>query len=81
MKGNTIAEERYLELAALWIDREIAKFRRDEQTALVSFANVARLATNVSEGLMAPDTSKRVRCPDARRRAKLHRRSLRARVR
>ena len=27
MKGNTIAKERYLELAALLIDREVAKFR------------------------------------------------------
>jgi len=30
------------------VDREIAKFRRGEQAALVSFANVAKLARNAS---------------------------------
>ena len=54
MKGNPIAKERYLELTALLIDREIAKFRRGEQVARVSFANVAKLATNACNELMTP---------------------------
>jgi hypothetical protein len=67
MKGNTIAKERYLELAALLIDREIAKFRRGEQAAHESFTNVARLARNASEELAAPGA--RVRARPSRRHA------------
>ena len=65
MKGNTIAKERYLELTALLIDREIAKFRRGEQVARVSFANVAKLATNACNELVTPGTSARMQRPDA----------------
>ena len=65
MKGNTIAKERYLELTALFIDREIAKFRRGEQAARVSFTNVAKLARNASKELVGPGTSARVQRPDA----------------
>jgi hypothetical protein len=65
MKANTIAKERYLELTVLLIDREIAKFRRGEQAALVSFAHVAKLARNASEELGAPGMSARVQRPDA----------------
>jgi hypothetical protein len=36
MNGNTTARRAYLELSALFIEREIAKFRRGEQAALVS---------------------------------------------
>jgi hypothetical protein len=43
------SEAPYLALTALLIDREIAKFNRGEQTALVSFTNVAKLARNASE--------------------------------
>lgn len=53
--GRTTAEERYLELTALFIDREIAKFRRGEQAALVSFSNVARLATVASQEIATLD--------------------------
>jgi hypothetical protein len=41
----------YLELTALLIEREITKLSRGEQTALVSFHNVALLARNASEVL------------------------------
>jgi hypothetical protein len=78
MKGNTIAKERYLELAILLIDREIAKFQRGEQPALVSFAHVAKLARNASQELVAPAMS-RVQRPDACSRAKRGGRSLQAR--
>jgi hypothetical protein len=71
MKGNTIAKERYLELTALLIDREIAKFRRGEQLALVSFTNVAKLARNACNELVAPGTSARMQphgaCPRTER--------------
>jgi hypothetical protein len=70
MKGNTIANERYLELTALLIDREIANFRRGEQVALVSFANVTKLATNACNELVGPGTSARMQhsraCPRAK---------------
>ena len=59
MKDNPTARERYLELTALLIDRELAKFRRGEQAALVSFTNVANLARNASEELMAPGPAAR----------------------
>jgi hypothetical protein len=70
MKANTIAKERYLELTVLLIDREIAKFRRGEQVARVSFANVAKLATNACSELVKPGTSARMQhsraCPRAK---------------
>jgi hypothetical protein len=43
---SNLTERLYIELSALLIDREIAKFSRGEQVALVSFANVAKLASN-----------------------------------
>jgi hypothetical protein len=51
MTSTMAAEMLYLELTTLLIDREIAKFNRGEQTALVSFTNIARLARNASEEL------------------------------
>jgi hypothetical protein len=51
MNGSTTARRLYLELTALFIECEIAKFRRGEQAALVSFTNVAKLARNASEEL------------------------------
>jgi hypothetical protein len=54
MKIASMAARRaYLELTALLIEREIARFRRGEQTALVSFGNVAVLAGNARHELMA----------------------------
>jgi hypothetical protein len=64
MSHNTTAQECYLELIALLIDREIAKFRRGEQAALVSFARVAKLARNANKELVAPGTSARGQRPD-----------------
>jgi hypothetical protein len=82
MEGNTASKRLYVELMAHLIDREIAKFRRGEQAAFISFTNVAKLATNASAELVAPDTSKRVRGPGAGPRAKLQTcSSLRARGR
>ena len=52
MNGNLTAEQLYVELTALLIDREIAKLRRGEQAALVGFTNVAKLARNASRELM-----------------------------
>jgi hypothetical protein len=78
MKGNTIAKERYLELTALLIDREIGKFRRGEQVALMSFTNVAKLATNACNELATPGTSARTQRPGACPRAKRGGRSLQA---
>ena len=75
MAGNTTADERYLELTALLIDRQITKFRRGEQAALVSFDNVAKLAGNASEELMAPGARACVERPDACPRADWRRRS------
>lgn len=59
--GRTTAKERYLELTALLIDREIAKFRRGEQAAIVSFSHVAKLATNVREIAGGVSTRRHVR--------------------
>jgi hypothetical protein len=81
MKGNTIAKKRYLELTALLIDREIAKFRRGEQVARVSFGNVAKLATNACYELATPGTSARMQRADACSRARRGGRSLQARGR
>jgi transcriptional regulator with XRE-family HTH domain len=53
------------ELTALLIDREIAKYRRSEQVALVSFAQVAKLARNACDALVAPGTAARMQRPDA----------------
>jgi hypothetical protein len=72
MNGNMTARRLYLELTAHFIDREITKFRRGEQAARVSFSNVAKLAGNASEELMAPGARE---CVEARPRADLHRRS------
>jgi hypothetical protein len=54
MKDNTATRRLYVELMAHLVDREIAKFRRGEQAALVSFTNVAKLARNASKELTAP---------------------------
>jgi hypothetical protein len=51
MTSTMASEALYLALTALLIDREIAKFNRGEQTALVSFTNIAKLARNASEEL------------------------------
>ena len=75
MNGNTTARRLYLELTALFIDREIAKFRCGEQAALGSFTNVAKLARNASEELMTPGTRARMERSRACSRADLHRRS------
>jgi hypothetical protein len=76
MNDHTTARRHYLELTALFIEHEIAKFRRGEQAGLMSFHNVAKLAGNASEVLMAAGACQRVRttlrsCP----RADVHRRS------
>jgi hypothetical protein len=76
MKGNMITKERYLELTVLLIDREIAKFMRGEQVALVSFANLAKLARNASNELLAPGTFARMQHPRACPRGKRGGRSL-----
>jgi hypothetical protein len=55
----------YLELTALLIGREIAKFERGEQVALVSFANIARLAGNASEELTGSGMRAHLRARDA----------------
>jgi hypothetical protein len=51
MTSPMAARMLYLELTALLIGREIAKFERGEQVALVSFANIAKLAGNASQEL------------------------------
>ena len=79
MNGNTTARRLYLELTALFIEREIAKFRCGEQAALGSFTNLARLARNASEEITGSGARDRVERPDAYPCADLHRRALRAR--
>jgi hypothetical protein len=81
MSGSKTVQERYLELTALLIDREIAKFRRGEQAALVSFVNVARLAGNASDELSETDARVCVRRSDARSSACLPGRDQQARGR
>jgi hypothetical protein len=51
MTSPMAARMLYLELTALLIGREIAKFERGEQVALVSFTNIAKLAGNASQEL------------------------------
>ena len=53
MKDDTVSRRLYIELTAHLVAREIAKFRRGEQAALVSFANVAKLARNARRELAA----------------------------
>jgi hypothetical protein len=53
MKDDTAISRLYIDLTAHLIAREIAKFRRGEQAALVSFANVAKLARNARRELAA----------------------------
>jgi hypothetical protein len=72
MNGSMTARRLYLELTALFIDQEIAKFRRGEQGALVSFTNVVKLAT---KELTAPGASQRVKSSAPGPRADLHRHS------
>jgi hypothetical protein len=78
MNGNMTARRLYLELTAHFIDREITKFRRGEQTARVSFSNVAKLARNASDELMAPGARERVGRSDVRPRADWRRAALNA---
>ena len=54
MKDDPAIRRLYVELTAHLVDREIAKFRRGEQAALVSFTSVAKLARNASKELTAP---------------------------
>jgi hypothetical protein len=67
MEGSTAPSKLYVELAGYLIDREIAKFPRGDQAALVSFPNVAKLARNATDELTAaqahgpPDACP---CPD-----------------
>jgi hypothetical protein len=63
MTSPMAARMLYLELTALLIGREIAKFERGVQVALVSFTNIARLAGNASQeltrsGMRAPVTAR-----------------------
>jgi hypothetical protein len=53
MEGDMASKRLYVELMAHLIDREIAKFRRGERAALVSFSNVAKLAGNAIDELTA----------------------------
>jgi hypothetical protein len=78
MNGNMTARRLYLELTAHFIDREITKFRRGEEAARVSFSNVAKLARNASDELIAPGARARVERPDARPRADWRRAALKA---
>jgi hypothetical protein len=55
MNGNLTAERLYVELTALFIDREIVRLRRGEQAALVTFTNVVKLARNATDALMATE--------------------------
>jgi hypothetical protein len=55
--GSTASREHYLELTALLINREVAKFQRGEQAALVSFSHVAKLAKAASDELRPPARS------------------------
>jgi hypothetical protein len=76
MKNASMAARRaYLELTALLIEREIARFRRGEQTALVSFSNVAVLAGNAREELMAAAVNECAATVRPRPCDNLHRRS------
>jgi hypothetical protein len=73
MASHSTAVRLYLELTAHLIDREITKFRRGERAALVSFSNVAKLARNASEELMAPGARECVKSPPSRRLASAQR--------
>lgn len=76
MNSNLTAERLYVDLTALLIDREIARLRRGEQAALVSFSDVAKLARNASRELMVSSARDRVGRPDACPHAGLHGPSL-----
>jgi hypothetical protein len=75
MADHLSAQRFYLDLTAHLIDREIAKFRRGEQAALVSFSHVAKLARAASEELMAPGPRQCADRCDASPRVDSHRRS------
>jgi hypothetical protein len=78
MEGNTASKRLYVELMAHLIDREIAKFRRGERAALVSFSNVAQLARNATDELTAAQARgprDACPCPDLRHRSSRARRS------
>jgi hypothetical protein len=72
MQGSTAPRKLYVELAAYLIDREIAKFRRGERAAVVSFTNVVKLARNATDALMAAQARgprDACGCPDLRHRS------------
>jgi hypothetical protein len=70
MTSTMASEMLYLERTNLLIDREIAKFNRGEQTALVSFTNITKLARNASEELTGSGMRAYVQRLDACPRAK-----------
>jgi hypothetical protein len=73
--GSTASRQHYLELTVLLINREVAKFRRGEQAALVSFSHVAKLARAATDELRAPGALECVDRCEAGRRADVQRRS------
>ena len=78
MTSTMAAEMLYLELTGLLIDREIAKFERGEQTARVSFTNIAKLARNASQELTRSGMRAHMKAPDACANGHLPRHSLEA---
>jgi hypothetical protein len=65
MTSTMAARMLYLELTTLLIGREIAKFERGEQVALVSFANIAKLAGNASQELTTSGMRPHMKALDA----------------
>jgi hypothetical protein len=78
MTSTMAAEMLYLELTVLLVDREIAKFQRGEQSRLVSFTNIAKLAGKASEELSASGMRVHMKAPDGCRNGHLPQRSLEA---
>ena len=78
MTSTMAARMLYLELTALLIGREIAKFERGEQVALVSFTNIAKLAGNASQELTRSGMRAHMKAPEACANSHLPRHSLNA---
>jgi hypothetical protein len=78
MTSTMAARMLYLELTALLIGREIAKFERGEEVALVSFTNIARLAGNASQELTRSGMRAHLKARDACANGHLPRHSLSA---
>jgi hypothetical protein len=78
MTSPMAARMLYLELTALLIGREIAKFERGEQVALASFTNIAKLASNASQELARPGMRAPMKVRDACANGHLPRHSLNA---